>query len=293
MNLDIIIPVHNEEDTITDLYNKINEEIKIEKYNIIFIDDGSNDKTLDKLTKLAENNSNIKVIEFSKQFGKENAIYAGLLHSKSELTCILDISIKNSISLVNKMLKYMEEDKNIDSVCICEKKEKETFIDKLINKTNDIELINNATYNRIITSKMRKAILDYSSKYGYNKYVYNNVGFNTFYAKCKVSTKQKDKFYILNRIIENRYLNKNKSLRKIAISSILISILSFISFIVTLILSIINKSNTLLIITIVLLLFSILMLFIFNIIEFIIANSKSTSNLFIIKNKIGIDEDYL
>ncbi len=293
MNLDIIIPVHNEEDTITDLYNKINEEIKIEKYNIIFIDDGSNDKTLDKLTKLAENNSNIKVIEFSKQFGKENAIYAGLLHSKSELTCILDISIKNSISLVNKMLKYMEEDKNIDSVCICEKKEKETFIDKLINKTNDIELINNATYNRIITSKMRKAILDYSSKYGYNKYVYNNVGFNTFYAKCKVSTKQKDKFYILNRIIENRYLNKNKSLRKIAISSILISILSFISFIVTLILLIINKSNTLLIITIVLLLFSILMLFIFNIIEFIIANSKSTSNLFIIKNKIGIDEDYL
>lgn len=293
MNLDIIIPVHNEEDTITDLYNKINDEIKVEKYNVIFIDDGSNDKTLDKLTKLSENNANVKVIEFSKQFGKENAIYAGLLHSRSDLTCILDTNIKNSISLVNKMLKYMEEDKNIDSVCICEKKEKETFIDKLINKTNDIELINNATYNRIITSKMRKAILDYSSKYGYNKYVYNNVGFNTFYAKCKVSSKQKDKLYLLNRIIENRYLNKNKSLRKSAISSILISILAFISFLVTLILSIVNKSNTLLIITITLLLFSILMLFIFNIIEFIIMNSRSTSNLFIIKNKMGIDEDYL
>ena len=293
MNLDIIIPVHNEEDTITDLYNKINDEIKVEKYNVIFIDDGSNDKTLDKLTKLSENNANVKVIEFSKQFGKENAIYAGLLHSRSDLTCILDTNIKNSISLVNKMLKYMEEDKNIDSVCICEKKEKETFIDKLINKTNDIELINNATYNRIITSKMRKAILDYSSKYGYNKYVYNNVGFNTFYAKCKVSSKQKDKLYLLNRIIENRYLNKSKSLRKSAISSILISILAFISFLVTLILAIVNKSNTLLIITITLLLFSILMLFIFNIIEFIIMNSRSTSNLFIIKNKMGIDEDYL
>ena len=97
----------------------------------------------------------------------------------------------------------------------------------------------------------------------------------------------------LNRIIENRYLNKNKSLRKSAISSILISILAFISFLVTLILSIVNKSNTLLIITITLLLFSILMLFIFNIIEFIIMNSRSTSNLFIIKNKMGIDEDYL
>ena len=140
---------------------------------------------------------------------------------------------------------------------------------------------------------MRKAILDYSSKYGYNKYVYNNVGFNTFYAKCKVSTKQKDKLYLLNRIIENKYLNKSKSLRKSAISSILISILAFISFLVTLILSIVNKSNTLLIITITLLLFSILMLFIFNIIEFIIMNSRATSNLFIIKNKMGIDEDYL
>ena len=293
MNLDIIIPVHNDEDTITDLYNKINDEIIVEKYNVIFIDDGSNDKTLDKLTKLSENNTNVKVIEFSKQFGKENAIYAGLLHSRSDLTCILDTNIKNSISLVNKIIKYMEQDKNIDSAFICEKKEIDTLLDKLINKTNDIELINNATYNRIITSKMRKAILDYCSKYAYNKYVYNNVGFNTFYAKCKVSTKQKDKLYLLNRIIENKYLNKSKSLRKSAISSILISILAFISFLVTLILSIVNKSNTLLIITITLLLFSILMLFIFNIIEFIIMNSRATSNLFIIKNKMGIDEDYL
>lgn len=292
-NLDIIIPIHNEEDTITDLYNKIKEELKIEKYNIIFIDDGSNDRTLDKLTNLSENNNNIKIIEFSKQFGKENAIYAGLQHSKSNLTCILDTNIKNSISLINKMLKYMEEDKSIDSVCICEKKEKETLIDKLINKTNDIELINKATYNRIITSKMRQAILDYSSKYGYNKYVYNNVGFNTFYAKCKISTKEKNKFYLLNRIIENRYLNKNKSLRKTAITSILISILSFIGFLVTLILSIINNSNTLSIIMIILLLFTILMIFIFNIIEFIIMNSRTSTNLFIIKNKIGIDEDYL
>ena len=55
MNLDIIIPVHNDENTITDLYNKINDEIIVEKYNVIFIDDGSNDKTLDKLTKLSEN----------------------------------------------------------------------------------------------------------------------------------------------------------------------------------------------------------------------------------------------
>lgn len=291
--LDIIIPIHNEENTITDLYDKINEELKIEKYNIIFIDDGSDDKTLNKLITLSKNNNNIKIIEFSKQFGKENAIYAGLQHSRSDLTCIIDTNIKNSISLINKMLKYIEEDKTIDSVCICEKKEKETLIDKLINKTNDIELINNATYNRIITSKMKKAILDYSNKYGYNKYVYNNIGFNTLYIKSKITTKEKNKFYLLNRIIENRYLNKNKSLRKSAITSIIISVISFISFIITLILSILNKSNTLLIITIALLLFTILMIFIFNIIEFIIMNSRTSTNLFITKNKIGIDEDYL
>ena len=80
--LDVIIPTFNEEDNIEPLYKELSNTLKNIKYNLIFIDDGSTDKTLSKLIKVYKKNTNhIKIISFTRNFGKDAAIYAGLKES--------------------------------------------------------------------------------------------------------------------------------------------------------------------------------------------------------------------
>ena len=91
MNLDIIIPCYNEENNIKPLYNKIKKELNDLNYQIIFINDGSIDNTYNILKELyQENKTNIKVINFSRNFGKDAAIYAGMKHSKSNYCTIIE-----------------------------------------------------------------------------------------------------------------------------------------------------------------------------------------------------------
>ena len=85
MKLDIIVPAYNEEDNIFNFYDAVNEALKGIKHNFIFIDDGSKDKTLQKLKELhKKDDENVKIISFSRNFGKEAAMYAGFLYSKAD-----------------------------------------------------------------------------------------------------------------------------------------------------------------------------------------------------------------
>ncbi len=92
-NLSIIIPSYNEEENINEIYERIKKtlmDINIDNFEIIFIENGSTDKSLEILKKINHNDKKVKIVSFSRNFGYQNAILAGLKYSKNEHVCILD-----------------------------------------------------------------------------------------------------------------------------------------------------------------------------------------------------------
>src|SRR5574344_1781044 len=107
MLLSILIPSYNEEGNINELNKKLIESLKNIDYEIIYINDGSKDKTLDKIKTVSKSNENIKYISFSKNFGKDAAIYAGLKRSNGTYTCILDADLQQNPKYIISMLDYL------------------------------------------------------------------------------------------------------------------------------------------------------------------------------------------
>ena len=106
--ISIIVPCYNEQEILEIFYEELIKIIKqIENnyfYEIVFIDDGSKDKTLEKLKKLREKDENIKIISFSRNFGKESAIYAGLSNSTGELIVLMDSDLQHPPKTILEML---------------------------------------------------------------------------------------------------------------------------------------------------------------------------------------------
>ena len=92
-SVDIIVPCYNEEDVLETFYRVTEETVSSMagyQFTYIFVDDGSRDSTLSKLLALAKAHDNIRYLSFSRNFGKEAAMYAGLSHSTGELVIIMD-----------------------------------------------------------------------------------------------------------------------------------------------------------------------------------------------------------
>ena len=80
MSIDIVVPCYNEEKVLTQFFEEVNYQMKDYEWKIILVDDGSQDNTLNIIKKLSNEFTNIKYLSFSRNFGKEAAIYAGLQH---------------------------------------------------------------------------------------------------------------------------------------------------------------------------------------------------------------------
>ena len=107
----LIIPCYNEEDVLKLTYEKLIEHVPsiTDSYEIIFIDDGSSDNTLDILKEFAKTNKNIKIISFSRNFGQQNALYAGLESSSGDYIGFIDADLQDPPEILADMLKTMLE----------------------------------------------------------------------------------------------------------------------------------------------------------------------------------------
>lgn len=159
--ISIIIPCFNEEEAIP-LYFSEMEQIKeniSRKFEYIFINDGSNDGTLDTLRELASKNNFVRYISFSRNFGKEAALYAGLQASKGELVTVMDVDLQDPPELLPQMIK-MVETTDIDCVGTRRSDRKgeppiRTFFAKkfyqLINKISETEMVDGARDYRLMS----------------------------------------------------------------------------------------------------------------------------------------------
>lgn len=192
MKLSLVIPCYNEQDNVELFYNTATEVFKDKgfDYELIFVNDGSRDQTMDKLRHIYEiSDENVKVVGFSRNFGKESAIYAGLKESRGEMVCLIDADMQQRPELVLDMMAVLDKDPNYDAVACYQEDRRESKIlsafknrfYKIINKTSEIEFKSGASDFRLLRRRVVDAVLSMSEYHRFSKGIFSWVGFNTYY----------------------------------------------------------------------------------------------------------------
>ncbi|MBC2575461.1 glycosyltransferase family 2 protein [Peptostreptococcus canis] len=190
MFLSIVIPCFNEEGVLDELYGVLRKEInkneKISSYELIFVDDGSKDKTLEDIKRLKKSDDLIRYISFSRNFGKEAAIYAGLKASKGDLVVLMDADLQHPPELIHEMIDKIVNH-GYDSVGTIRKNRVgesklraflSTTFYKFINLLSDTEIKQNATDYRMMTRQFVNSVLDLSEYNRFTKGIFSWVGYN-------------------------------------------------------------------------------------------------------------------
>lgn len=186
-----IVPCFNEEEVIPLYYEEMQkvrkqEEGKID-FEIIFIDDGSKDKTLEVIKKLSEQDECIHYVSFSRNFGKEAAMYAGFEHANGEYVVTMDVDLQDPPHLIPEMIRSIEEE-GYDSVAtrrVTRKGEPpiRSFFARrfygLINKITDADIVDGARDFRMMKRDMVNAILSMPEYNRFTKGIFGWVGFKT------------------------------------------------------------------------------------------------------------------
>ena len=250
MKVSFIVPCYNEAGNIIAFSNKIKEVFE-KKYNyeIIFINDGSKDNTLDELKKLLNNSKqSITIIDFSRNFGKEAGIYAGLKAAKGEYVNIIDADLQQNPKYSLRMVEFLENNPEYDIVTAYQEERIEnkfiSFIKKcfykLINKMSEIEFKNGASDFRMFRKKVVKSILELTEYYRFSKGIFSWVGYNVYYMPYKVEERKtgttKWSFYKLFRYAMNGIISfSTYPLRISTILGIFFSLLSILYLITVII----------------------------------------------------------
>lgn len=191
MKLSLVVPCYNEEENVELFYTEVNKCFagKIQDYEFIFVNDGSKDKTMKKLKEIYKNreSDNVKLIGFSRNFGKEAAIYAGMQQAEGEYTTVIDADLQQRPEVVVQMVRILEENEDYDCVAAFQEKRSEgkvlTFFKntfyKIINTMADTEFISGASDFRTFRANMREAILSMSEYHRFSKGIFSWVGFET------------------------------------------------------------------------------------------------------------------
>jgi len=191
--ISIIIPCYNEEDSIPLIYNELKKVSNNMKYDFefIFVNDGSIDNSLSVLKKLSAKDKQVKYIHFSRNFGKEAAMYAGLSNSKGDYVTIMDADLQDPPSLLPEMLRLIKEEE-YDSVGTRrvsrkgEPKIRSFFARKfykIINRLSKIEMVDGARDYRLMTRQVVNSILELKEYNRYSKGLFSFVGFNTYWLE--------------------------------------------------------------------------------------------------------------
>lgn len=181
MNLEIVVPCYNEEKNILKYYNEINKHLKNIDFNIIFVNDGSSDNTLKEIKKL----KNVNYISFSRNFGKEAAIYAGLKKTKADYVILMDADLQDPPSLIPEMIEYIDDYDMVATRRVTrtgEPKIRSFFARlfyKLMNIISNIELVDGARDFKLMNRNVVDAVLELNENSRFSKGIFEWVGFNT------------------------------------------------------------------------------------------------------------------
>lgn len=186
-----ICPCYNEEKNVEEFAKRVLDAFPdTNNYELVFVNDGSTDNTFEALKRLKKNSlQKIKIINFSRNFGKEAAMYAGLEHSDGKYITIIDTDLQQNPQIVKDMIKILKDDDSVDCVCACQKDRSENaFIRfskkrfyKFADKFTDTHFVDGASDFRTFKSSVKDAVLSMGEYYRFSKGIFSWVGFNTVY----------------------------------------------------------------------------------------------------------------
>ncbi len=187
--ISLVVPCYNEEEALPYYYeamNKLSKELE-QEIEFVFVDDGSRDKTLDVLINLAKKDKRVKYISFSRNFGKEAAMYAGFENATGDYVTTMDADLQDPPELLKEMIKGIKEE-GYDSVGVRRVTRKgeppiRSFFARcfyrLINKMSSTEMVDGARDYRLMTRQMVNALLELKEYNRYSKGLFSFVGFKT------------------------------------------------------------------------------------------------------------------
>ena len=189
--LTVIVPCYNEEENVPLFYEELmkNEPFLAEKgmeLELLYVDDGSTDKTVPEIKKLRERDPRVHLVSFSRNFGKEAAIYAGLENSRGDYVVMMDVDLQDPPSLLPEMFSYIQE--GYDSVATRRVSRKgeppirsffARMFYRLVKKISKTEIMDGARDYRLMTRQMADAILSMPEYNRFTKGIFGWVGFKT------------------------------------------------------------------------------------------------------------------
>lgn len=189
MKISLVVPCYNEEEVIKLFYKEVS---KVEKtmskvsFEIIFVNDGSVDHTLDLMRELSSN-KNVRYISFSRNFGKESAMYAGLKEAAGDYVAIMDADLQDPPSLLKEMYEILQTG-DYDSVATRRVSRKgepvirsffaRTYY-KIINKISKTEIVDGARDFRLMSRQMVNSVLELTEYNRFSKGIFSWVGYRT------------------------------------------------------------------------------------------------------------------
>ena len=188
--ISIIVPCYNEEKALPYFYEeitKISKEMSYVDFEYLFVNDGSKDGTLAQLRELSKKDKRVRYISFSRNFGKEAAMYAGLEHVKGDYIAVMDADLQDPPSLLPEMYNYLtKEDYDVVGTRRVTRKGEPPIRSffarmfyKIINKMSKVEMVDGARDFRLMKRQVVDAIISLKEYNRYSKGLFSFVGFNT------------------------------------------------------------------------------------------------------------------
>lgn len=197
--ISVVVPCYNEEESLPLFYDEIirvSDSMKAEndvEFEFVFVNDGSRDKTLILLRELAEKDSRVRYVSFSRNFGKEAAMIAGLEHTKGDYVVLLDADLQHPPKLIPQMYEYVSSGEYDCAATrrISRKGEPKLLsffagqFYRIINKISQTQIVNGAQDFRFMTRQMVDAIISMSEYHRFSKGIFSWVGFNTKFIEIE------------------------------------------------------------------------------------------------------------
>lgn len=209
MKLSLVVPCYNEEQSIPLFHEAVTQTFDScgYDYEIIYVDDGSRDGTMLQLRKIYNQQSGrVKIVRFSRNFGKEAALYAGIKHADGDYISLIDADLQQHPSIVKNMVQILDENDNCDIVAAYQDRRSEgkilSFFKKsfyrIINRLSDVSLKSDASDFRTFRKKVADSVVSLEEYHRFSKGIFAWVGFETEYipytAAKRIAGKTKWRF---------------------------------------------------------------------------------------------------
>lgn len=188
--ISLIVPCYNEEQSLPFFYKEVSavmQKMHNLDFELIFVNDGSKDRTMDVVLELAQKDSRVKYISFSRNFGKEAAMYAGFEHAKGDYCAVMDADLQDPPALLETMYHALTCE-GYDSAAtrrVTRKGEPPIrsffarMFYRIINRMTDVEIVDGARDFRLMNRKYLDALLSLKERNRFSKGLFGWVGFKT------------------------------------------------------------------------------------------------------------------